>query len=115
MFAVGALMHRDKGAAVLLDYFGVYRNGFMIHFAVLLNPHQQLDAHTALGAHPHPRVGVRFADGQRAGQQSRLHALVDIRKDELGVPNGPFIGSIGSGAAVPPSVVDSPASACGAT
>lgn len=42
-----------------------------------------------------PRIGVQFANGQRAGSQS--HALFDVPKDDAGVPTEPVMIPSGGG------------------
>ncbi len=103
VLGVDALMFQNDVVAVAVDRLEVYPNGFMINLLMRVDPRKvrdMIEMLRPLGANRWPRVGIRFADGRTAESGTGIASIVDLAKDEDGIPIDPFM-SIGSGGGAP--------------
>ena len=102
---VNEIVHRRDAVVAELDYLRVYPNGFTINLFILVNPHldeqgagPRMLAGGRLGlAHRWPRIGVRFADGRTAGRGATAPGLINVAKDNRGIPTEPILTMAGGG------------------
>lgn len=99
---INALVAKTDRVAVALGHFEAYPNGFTFHLIiqgnpmaprpVIADPSTRMLMMGAPGPHRGARLGLEFADGQRAaeGQGFQLMHSSD-GKDEQGIPTSPVL------------------------
>jgi len=94
VFAVNELVMQSDLVAIGIDHLEVYPNGFTISLIMRVNPRRVGDLMRALGpgdASRSLRVRVRFADGRTTRSGPSDGSLLDLTKDEQGVPTDPYL------------------------
>jgi hypothetical protein len=76
----------------VLQSFSVCPNGVVLNVLIMRSPREPLEPHHVHFTDPErwPRIGVRFADGRRAGGKALdMPGPVGAAKNEQGLPSSP--------------------------
>lgn len=90
---VGEIVVRDDTLVASVDHLRVHPNGFLIDFLLLRHPEaarRELRP-PFMGPGSWPRVGVLFADGRAAGRGAPNEPVMDVPKDDVGIPTVPVL------------------------
>jgi hypothetical protein len=105
MVPISAIVHQDAKAVILIESVAAYPNGFVVNIVIRTSPHlppeEVMDRVHQPGAR-FPRIGVRFSDGQMAGQEASTRSggprpTQEIPKDAEGLPTKPIVRMTGGG------------------
>jgi hypothetical protein len=95
---VNAIIHQTADVIILIESVAAYPNGFVIKLALRSSPHrspQEVMDRVHRAGMGIPRMGVRFSDGQTAGQEAAsgpgFGQTQELPKDAEGFPTRPIV------------------------
>jgi hypothetical protein len=94
VLAVNELVMQSDLIAIGIDHLEVYPNGFIVSLIMRVNPRRAGEFMRTLGPgglSAMPRVRVRFADGRATRSGPPHGSLLDLTKDEEGIPTDPYL------------------------
>jgi hypothetical protein len=103
VLALNELVLQNDLIVITVDHLEVYPNGFTISLIMRVNPRRVREVFEVLGpAGPNalPRVRVRFADGRETKSGPVQGSLLDLAKDEHGIPADPYMNMASTRAAI---------------